>query len=65
MFWLTGLTSWAQIGIPINIDQSDEQVMSEVRRSWETVRNVEMGKASSPETLDAIRELNAAAVGSR
>ncbi len=65
VFWLTGLTSWAQIGIPINIDQSDEQVMSEVRRSWETVQNVEMGKAASLETLDAIRELNAAAVGSR
>ena len=65
VFWLTGLTSWAQIGIPINIDQSDEEVMAEVRRSWETVQNVEMGKASSPETLDAIRELNAAAVGSR
>jgi catechol 2,3-dioxygenase-like lactoylglutathione lyase family enzyme len=65
VFWLTGLTSWAQIGIPIDIDQSDEQVMAEVRRSWEAVQNVEMGKAPSPETLDAIRALNAAAVGSR
>ena len=65
VFWLTGLTSWAQIGIPINIDQSDEEVMAEVRRSWETAKNVEMGKVASPETLDAIRELNAAAVGSR
>ncbi len=65
MFWLTGVTSWAMIGIPIDIDQSDEEVMAEVRRSWEAVQNVEMGKASSPETLDAIRELNAAAVSSR
>ena len=65
VFWLTGHTSWAHIGIPIDIDQSDEEVMAEVRRSWETVQNVEMGKASSPETVDAIRELNAAAVGSR
>jgi catechol 2,3-dioxygenase-like lactoylglutathione lyase family enzyme len=65
VFWLTGLTSWAQIGIPIDIDQSDEEVMAEVRRSWETAQNVEMGKAPSPETLDAIRELNAAALGSR
>ena len=65
VFWLTGLTSWAQIGIPIDIDQSDEAVMAEVRRSWETVQNVEMGKAASPETQAAIRELGAAAVGSR
>src|ERR671918_113508 len=65
VFWLTGLTSWAQIGIPIDIDQSDEEIMAEMRRSWEAVQNVEMGKAPSQETLDAIRELNAAAVGSR
>ena len=30
---LTGHTSWAQIGIPIDIDQSDEEVMAEVDRS--------------------------------
>ena len=26
VFWLTGYQSWAQIGIPIDIDQSDEEV---------------------------------------
>jgi catechol-2,3-dioxygenase len=65
VFWLTGLTSWAQIGIPIDIDQSDEKVMAEVRRSWETAKNVEMGKPPTPETVDAIRALNAAAMASR
>ena len=65
VFWLTGITSWAQIGIPIEIDQSDEEVMAEVRRSYEACQNVEMGKAPSPETQAAIRELSAAAVGSR
>jgi catechol 2,3-dioxygenase-like lactoylglutathione lyase family enzyme len=65
VFWLTGITSWAQIGIPIDIDQSDEEVMAEVRRSYEPCQNVEMGKAPSPETQQAIRELNTAAVGSR
>jgi catechol 2,3-dioxygenase-like lactoylglutathione lyase family enzyme len=65
VFWLTGLTSWAQIGIPIDIDQSDAEVMAEVRRSWDTVQNVEMGKPPSPETQEAIRALNAAAVASR
>ncbi len=65
VFWLTGLTSWAQIGIPIDIDQSDEAVLAEVDRSYAAAQNVEMGKAPSPETQAAIRELGAAAVGSR
>ena len=65
VFWLTGYQSWAQIGIPIDIDQSDEEVMAEVLRSWETVQNVEMGKVPSPETLNAIRELNSVAAASR
>ena len=65
VFWLTGHTSWAQIGIPIDIDQSDEEVMAEVDRSFAAAQSVEMGKAASPETVEAIRGLNAAAVPSR
>ena len=65
VFWLTGFQSWAQIGIPIDIDQSDQEVMAEVLRSWETVQHVEMGEVPSPETLNAIRELNSAAVALR
>ena len=64
VFWLTGNTSWAQIGIPIDIDQSDEEVMAEVQRSWEVVQNVEMGKPASPETQEAIRALREAAPAS-
>ncbi len=64
VFWLTGNTSWAQIGIPIDIDQSDEDVMAEVQRSWEAVQNVEMGKPASPETQEAIRALREAALAS-
>ena len=65
VFWLTGHTSWAQIGIPIDIDQLDEAVLAEVQRSWEAVQNVEMGKPTSPETQEAIRALRDAAVASR
>ena len=65
VFWLTGYTSWAQIGVPIDIDQSDEEVMAEVSRSWEVARNVEMGKAPSPETVQSIRELNSVVASSR
>ena len=65
VFWLTGHTSWAQIGIPIDIDQSDEEVMAEVDRSFDVAQTVEMGKPPSPETQAAIRKLGAAAVTSR
>ncbi len=65
VFWMTGHQSWALIGIPIDIDQSDEEVMAEVDRSFDVAQNVEMGKAPSPETQAAIRDLGAAAVGSR
>ena len=65
VFWLTGYTSWAQIGIPIDIDQSDEAVMADVTRSYEVAKNVEMGVPPTPETAQAIRELGAVAAGVR
>ena len=68
VFWLTGHTSWALIGIPIDIDQSDAEVMAEVDRVWETVQDIEMGKPPDAETLEAIRELHAGGrvgIGSR
>jgi catechol-2,3-dioxygenase len=65
VFWLTGNTSWAQIGIPIDIDQSDEAVLAEVGRSYDAVRDVEMGKPASPEAQEAIRALREAAVATR
>lgn len=61
VFWLTGLPSWAIIGIPIDIDKSDEEVMAEVRHVWETAQKVEMGKLPDPQTLEEIKELNQAA----
>ncbi len=65
VFWLTGHTSWAQVGIPIDIDQSDEDVMADVLRSYAAVRDVAMGQPASPETVEAIHELTAAAVAGR
>ena len=65
VFWLTGHTSWAQISIPIDIDQSDEDVMADVDRAYAVSQNVELGKHATPEIRAAIRELGAAAVSSR
>lgn len=65
VFWLTGHTSWAQVGIPIDIDQSDDAVMADVQRSYNAVKDVQMGTPSSPETVAAIRDLTEAVVASR
>ena len=65
VFWLTGPTPWAQISIPIDIDQSDEEVMAEVDHVFDVAQNVELGKPASPETQAAIRELSTTAVASR
>jgi catechol-2,3-dioxygenase len=56
-FWLTGLRSWAMIGVPINIDRSDEAVMADVRRVWDICKYVEMGVAPRGELQEAIHRL--------
>src|SRR5262249_47592761 len=49
VFWLTGLPSWAIIGIPIDIDRPDDLVLADVQRVWQTAQKVEMGKTPSTE----------------
>jgi catechol-2,3-dioxygenase len=56
-FWLTGLPSWAMIGVEIDIDRPDAEVMADVRRVWEISRNVEMGVAPEGELREAIAQL--------
>ncbi len=56
-FWLTGLPSWAMIGVPINIDRPDAEVMADVKRVWEVSRKVEMGVTPKGELKEAIRQL--------
>lgn len=46
VFWETGLTSWAQIGIPIDIERPEDEVLEEVRAGWEQVRHIGMGESS-------------------
>lgn len=58
-FWLTGLPSWAMIGVPIDIDRPDEEVMADVHRVWEVARKVEMGVTPQGELKQAIAKLRA------
>jgi catechol 2,3-dioxygenase-like lactoylglutathione lyase family enzyme len=62
VFWVTGLPSWAGVGVPIDIERPDAEVMADVQRVWESVRHVPMGEKPDAETRTRIRELNAGAV---
>jgi catechol-2,3-dioxygenase len=57
VFWLTGLDSWVNIGVPIDIDRPDEEIMADVRRIWEQVRHVQVGEKPDEATRARIREL--------
>ena len=57
VFWLTGLPSWVNIGVPIDIERPDGEVMVDVRRIWEKVRHVQVGEKPDEATRVAIREL--------
>jgi catechol-2,3-dioxygenase len=57
VFWVTGLPSWAGVGVPIDIERPDEEVLADVHRVWETVRHVKMGEKPDAATQAAIREL--------
>lgn len=62
VFWVTGLPSWAGVGVPIDIERPDEEVLADVHHVWDTVRHVKVGEKPDPETQAAIRELTAAPV---
>ena len=57
VFWLTGLPSWVNIGIPIDIERPDEEIVAEVHRYWEKVRHVRVGESPDAETQKVIAEL--------
>lgn len=61
VFWVTGLPSWAGVGVPIDIDRPDEEVLADVHRVWDKVRHVKMGEKPDADTRAAIRELNSPA----
>jgi catechol-2,3-dioxygenase len=43
VFWLTGRPSWIMIGVPIDIDRPDAEIMATIDRVWEQTRHVGMG----------------------
>jgi catechol 2,3-dioxygenase-like lactoylglutathione lyase family enzyme len=50
VFWVTGRPCWVPTGNPIDIHQSDDAVMAEVDRVWNTLRHVPVGGRLDEET---------------
>jgi catechol-2,3-dioxygenase len=57
VFWLTGLPSWAQVAIPIDIERPETEVLQEVREGWEKVRHLHVGERPDVETAELIRNI--------
>jgi len=55
VFWLTGKPSWVMIGVPIDIDRPDADVMADVDRVWQQTRHVAMGEAPDANTIEVMR----------
>jgi catechol-2,3-dioxygenase len=43
VFWLTGRPSWIMIGVPIDIDRTDAEIMATIDHVWEQTNHVAMG----------------------
>jgi len=57
VFWLTGLASWVNIAIPIDIHRPDAEVMADIHWYWEQVRHVAVGALPDAATLARIRAM--------
>jgi hypothetical protein len=54
------------IGVPIDIERPDAEIMADIHRYWEQVRHVQAGEKPDAATQERIRELVIGApVGSR
>jgi catechol-2,3-dioxygenase len=67
VFWLTGRPSWVMIGIPIDIDRPEADLLAEIDRVWEQTRHVGVGMVPDAAAIAAMeRAYRAAApVGAR
>jgi catechol-2,3-dioxygenase len=55
VFWVTGLPSWAGVGVPIDIERSDAEVLADVHAVWDRVKHVGVGEKPDAETAAVIR----------
>jgi catechol-2,3-dioxygenase len=56
VFWLTGRPSWVMVGIPIDIDRPDAEIMAQIDALWEQTRHVAMGTPPDAAAIAAMDE---------
>jgi catechol-2,3-dioxygenase len=62
LYWLTGLPAWVPIGVQIDIERPDADVMAEVHNLWDQIRHVGVGQAADPETAELVQSLSSAGI---
>jgi catechol-2,3-dioxygenase len=65
VFWLTGRPSWIMIGVPIDLDRSDEEIMQTIDRVWEQTRHVSVGMVPDESAVAAMQRAYQEAGSSR
>jgi len=55
VFWLTGRPSWVMVGVPIDIDRPDAEILAQIDRVWEQTRHVAMGTAPDAAAVAAMQ----------
>jgi len=67
VFWLTGRPSWVMVGVPIDIDRPDDEILAQIDRVWEQTRHVAMGTPPDAAAVAAMQQAyrDAAPVGAR
>jgi catechol-2,3-dioxygenase len=58
VFWLTGRPSWVMVGIPIDIDRPEAEVLADIDRVWEQTRHVAMGTVPDTAAIEAMERAN-------
>jgi catechol-2,3-dioxygenase len=67
VFWLTGRPSWVMVGVPIDIDRPEDEILEQIDRVWEQTRHVAMGTPPDAAAVAAMQQAyrDAAPVGAR
>jgi len=55
VFWLTGLPSWVMVGIPIDIERPDAEIMADIDQIWQQTRHVRMGEKPDAAAIAAMK----------
>jgi catechol-2,3-dioxygenase len=55
VFWLTGLPSWVMIGIPIDVERPEAEIMADIDHIWQQTRHVGIGQKPDAAAIAAMQ----------